>query len=360
MTNLFYKFKQIIEERRLPWVLEVRIRNYTNFLFYIINKSYNAFKIKNKFKPRVCFICGFHGISGGVIAIANIANLLSEDFCVYFISHPKSFYNLYLNFRSVIIKDHINFDEVDFFICDASVSHDILSEIKRWKKLAIVTCHGFPRSAHGLSFSYLRKTLELADCVHFVSEYQRQMFKFPLQQSVVIPNFTYKICKTINTDNIGLVGRHSDPKKNSRIAVELALKSRAPYICVWGDNSFCYNNPRVKIHGWTKNRKKIYNSFDVLLSLSKEETFGMVVIEAMSCGIPCVLSDIPAFRGFQDNPGVKLVSFDKLHDVPYMLNEFLLKKDELKNDIIKYWEKYYSQKSVNVKWKNCLGFGNVT
>jgi glycosyltransferase involved in cell wall biosynthesis len=51
----------------------------------------------------------------------------------------------------------------------------------------------------------------------------------------------------------------------------------------------------------------IYNTFDVLINLSKQETFGMVVIEAMSAGLPCLLSSIPAFEQFRGCRGVRFI-----------------------------------------------------
>lgn len=36
---------------------------------------------------------------------------------------------------------------------------------------------------------------------------------------------------------------------------------------------------------------QVYNSFDVYMSLSQGEGFGLTVLEAMACGVPCVVSD---------------------------------------------------------------------
>jgi glycosyltransferase involved in cell wall biosynthesis len=47
---------------------------------------------------------------------------------------------------------------------------------------------------------------------------------------------------------------------------------------------------------------EIYRSLDVFLGTSSgsEEGFFLPAIEAMACGVPCVLTDIPCFRGYGD------------------------------------------------------------
>lgn len=46
---------------------------------------------------------------------------------------------------------------------------------------------------------------------------------------------------------------------------------------------------------------EVYRSCDVLLGASwTQEGFGLPAIEAMACGVPVVLSNIPAFRGFAE------------------------------------------------------------
>jgi glycosyltransferase involved in cell wall biosynthesis len=49
---------------------------------------------------------------------------------------------------------------------------------------------------------------------------------------------------------------------------------------------------------------ELYRSCDVLLGSSwEQEGFGLPAVEAMACGVPVVLSDISAFRGFAEGTG---------------------------------------------------------
>jgi glycosyltransferase involved in cell wall biosynthesis len=40
----------------------------------------------------------------------------------------------------------------------------------------------------------------------------------------------------------------------------------------------------------------VYNAADVLLFPSRQETFGLVALEAAACGLPLVLRDLPDFH----------------------------------------------------------------
>jgi glycosyltransferase involved in cell wall biosynthesis len=53
---------------------------------------------------------------------------------------------------------------------------------------------------------------------------------------------------------------------------------------------------QIVFHGYQKDVAKFYNTCDVFILLSRSETFGLVYIEAMSCGLPVVAWDIPVVR----------------------------------------------------------------
>jgi len=47
---------------------------------------------------------------------------------------------------------------------------------------------------------------------------------------------------------------------------------------------------------------RLYRDADILISVSKEtEGFGLPVLEAMSCGVPAILSEISSYRGFDES-----------------------------------------------------------
>ena len=61
----------------------------------------------------------------------------------------------------------------------------------------------------------------------------------------------------------------------------------------------------------------VYRSCDVMLAPSwTQEGFGLPALEAMACGVPVAMSDIPTFRGFAD--GEDWTLFFAAHDIPGM------------------------------------------
>lgn len=65
-----------------------------------------------------------------------------------------------------------------------------------------------------------------------------------------------------------------------------------------GINQFLYHPPPYAILFNVKrpDLAKAYNTFDCLLSPSRNEGFGVPIIEAMSCGIPAIVTDFTAMR----------------------------------------------------------------
>ena len=95
---------------------------------------------------------------------------------------------------------------------------------------------------------------------------------------------------------------------------------------------------------------EMYDSFDVLISASKYETFGLVVAEALSAGIPCLLADIPTFRSlYSDCEGVILLTGDHEQDIKN-INYLLKNAVELKKPIIQFWEDRFSSEIVQELW----------
>ena len=340
--------KALIVDRRLPWRYWVKLRKVDNYFNYMLNIVYTfLLNKKQSIKKKIVFIDNYPVFGGEANAVANIANLLSNTYNVNFVSFPTSIYNPLLNKRVKIIKK-IHFDADFYIITSAKIQKEVLEKFKVLKKGVIITYHARP----GLKSDYLDYLFNLVDKVVFVSKIQQQTYKIVDNKSIVIPNIISKINKNkYYTNNVGIVGRIEDPYKGVKKSIQIASESLAKDIHVWGSSDGTKTKKsRIIIHPWTHNKNKIYDSFDVLLSMSETESYGLIVAEALSVGVPCLLSDIPAHREFEKSPGVVIINPEDRERAVKELNKLLKESSELKEKIIKYWENNYSEKSILEKW----------
>lgn len=84
--------------------------------------------------------------------------------------------------------------------------------------------------------------------------------------------------------------------------------------------------------------------------LSHQETFGLVIAEALSAGIPFIPSDIDAFLPFKNCPRVVYVKDNEMHTARLYINRSLLEKLTLKPLIQDLFNKQFSQTTINKRW----------
>jgi glycosyltransferase involved in cell wall biosynthesis len=152
-----------------------------------------------------------------------------------------------------------------------------------------------------------------------------------------------------------MVGYLDRDTKNALQGLDLAQRSDARRIQCWGSEQIAGLDPissysKLQINGWTNSVRAIHASFDVLISTSQFETFGLVVVEALSAGIPCFLSDIPVYRElYTDFPGVLFQSGDDLQDIA-SINRLLSKASRLQPQIMRAWQMKFSNQVVREAW----------
>lgn len=321
---------------------------------YHYAKSFSLFRNDDD-SEIIQFCVGYEGVSGGSEAIAMIANLLSEFHVVYFDVGPLSNFNYWLSPK--VKRGKAAVTKTKLIICDRAAAPKPVD-----KSIPLIcSVHGFNHTAHKIAASIANRNINVASVVHFVSEFQRSDFLNEYRNCVVIPNYTNRIAVSSDTrDNIadiGLVGMMTNENKNIKRMLDVLSTLPTNSAVIWGtvpqDTVLA---PKIKFRGFSTDKKEIFGSFKTFLSLSKEETFGVAVIQALSCGIPCVLSDIPAHRQHKDCIGVFLVDENNLEGCLGAINNALEMAESIttRNNIIKYWEKRFSKDIVAKKWNHLI------
>ncbi len=129
----------------------------------------------------------------------------------------------------------------------------------------------------------MRVAERFADAVVTLTKYH--VADYPKAKRVeVIPNFTKGVVLSVPNYNSRLVvsaGRKC-PEKNFERLEQL-----------WSRIKENHKEWQLKIHHDTKDMEAAYLEGSVFVMTSRFEGFGMVLIEAMSCGLPCVAFDCP-------------------------------------------------------------------
>lgn len=329
---------------RIPWKIRNAIRITDNACSFI-NKRVSRLFHTPAGKKRIVFHCAFQGITGATIATARIANLLAKRYQVDFIAGPFSNYQPMLSNRvSVFSPAKLAKTRYDLYVCDGHTDLAVFEQLAAESKKCLITYHGVQRKDNNLEKVYL------ASKAHLVGEVQFMHHTVDRARYFVIPNYCEPIDKHHQGNNVGIVGRIEDPNKNVAEALMIARQSAASEIHLWGSAESERMDQRVVYHAWSRNKQKIYNTFDVLISMSKEESMGMTVIEAMSCGIPCVLADIPGFQIYRGCPGIALVPLGQIQAAVICVNQFLSSTAAFKEPMMQYWRQHYSESAIAGRW----------
>ncbi len=342
---------------RVPW----RVKRCTYLLYQHVRSYLTRLGPKKTNTLNISFFCEYQQhTTGASVAIACIANTLSQQYNVDAVIQPYSGYSKLLGLKVTQYWHQESINGQIIFV-DIEQKTDVVAQLVKNGKTVILTCHAFPLQLHSVPQPELIKNLSLSTYIHFVSEHQRSEFikhytEIDIaEKSFVVPNFTRQSRKQSSTSNIGIIGFLSREQKNALTGIQLAQKSNAQSIQCWGsDEIYGVDTPsdysKLQLNGWADDTMEIHNSFDVLLSPSKLETFGLVVVEALSAGIPCVLSDIPVYRElYSDCKGVAFLTGNEQQDIE-TINQFLEQGKNLKQDIIDFWQQQFSNETIAAKW----------
>ena len=252
-------------------------------------------------------------------------------------------------------------DPPDLYICDRGIKHEDMVRLKRADVPIIASIHGLPTQSHGLGGEEGFRVFDYANTVHFVSDVQAREFQalgFGLECKIIANAsdnlFLPDEVGLEPVGRVGMVGYFTRPQKNLLGNLKVASASNASEILVWGPTDISDVSANVKLMGFNPNQREVFNSFDVFVSLSETETFGLSVVQALSAGKECVLSDIPAHRAYADCPGVTLVDVKDHKTAISALNTALGRKGKSRDAVHAFWKTRYSREAVSVQWMDWL------
>lgn len=190
-----------------------------------------------------------------------------------------------------------------------------------------------------------------------------------IEQIAVIPNPLMKesdstILSSLNNKNIVFVGRFSQEKGVMRLLHiwKLLVDKLSDYtLSIYGEGHLqkkmehyiCENAlPRVKFKGFCSNLQEIYSTADLCLMTSDTEGFGMVLIESMYFGVPCISFDCPVSpKEIIADAGETVACFDEQAYATKVI-EMLSNPDKMKHyqqNALQRAKSYYIKEVIN-KW----------
>lgn len=167
------------------------------------------------------------------------------------------------------------------------------------------------------------------------------------EQMVVIPdlltvNEDSRVHTSLDNNNVIFVGRLSHEKgvmRLLRIWERISHEMPDLMLSIYGEGDargemerFIKDKslPNVIFHGFCKDLESIYTHADLLLLTSDTEGFGMVLIEAMYYGVPCISFDCPISpKEIISDAGMIVGCFDEVEYANIVI-ECLLSKDRMK------------------------------
>jgi len=192
--------------------------------------------------------------------------------------------------KSEVMSDRINLNQEDNIV----ISHmlPVMSRVHA-KKLIL--------STHEMEMGEIKEYYHDFDLIHYVSDHQKEWHNID-HPSVVIPPFVDKLEPNYveGRNTAGIIG-HLHKHKQIHLAVEMALKDKCDQVLIFGGmGSYTYFNKhiwplldgeKVRYCGPQYNKQKMMDSFDVLYSASKSETYSLVISESMFAGKKIVVPD---------------------------------------------------------------------
>ena len=234
------------------------------------------------------------------------------------------------------LAEHIIRIQPDVIVCTTADQIDIITDVKGGIPLVVESHSICSRTIESGKYAVLRKyrrfnflkSLSKTDCVVALTEGDAEEWRHFHHHVIVIPNMLHP-CKiepsSLNSKHVIWVGKKKK-KKRAEVAIGIwkQVANRYPDWCldIYGEGEYesevtlmASSTQNVFVHKPTSHVFVCYSNSSILMSTSLFEPFGLVIAEAMSCGLPVVAFDCPYGPSALISEGVNgfLIPFDNMH-----------------------------------------------
>lgn len=287
----------------------------------------------------------------------------------------------YLNSYSKILKKHIKKIEPDIIVvCDNGYKGYAIPFILKTKTPIVFECHGSkyivekeqPNYFFRIKLKLLFKNFAANRFSKFVALSNESLSEWNVKKGVAIPNplwFKASQFADLKSKKVIAVGRHSYEKGLDRM-IRIWQKSSAKYpdwnLEIYGESNENQElqklantlniSSSVTFFAPVKNINNKYLESSIMTMTSRTEGFGMVLVEAMSLGLPCLAYDCPCGprsiiqnneNGFLVENGNIDLFVEKLELLMGDVNLRIQMGQNAKNSISKY-----DLDSIMIQWKS--------
>lgn len=252
--------------------------------------------------------------------------------------------------------------------CHPTISYAVLLNKRKFAGKVIVTQHSANDSFSKKRLYMNALMFRLADRFVVLSDNDKKSYSRLACKSQVIPNANFKpaaVRSTLDSRLILAAGRIEEVKGFDMLIdafAGVALQHPEWKLCICGGGS-CEESlkkqvaeleltDRVLFPGVCKNMSEYYEKASVFALTSRSEGFSLVLIEAMSHGVPVVSFDLPAPMEICGEDGALMVPGGEIQSLSEALSK-LMSSDELRNTLGENAyrrSERYSLAAVSGKW----------
>ena len=254
--------------------------------------------------------------------------------------------------------------------CHPTISYAVLLSKRNFKGKVVVTQHSATDSFTKKRFFMNAFLFRFADAFIVLNEEDKKQYRKMWCLAEMIPNANSNSAKTLvdyTEKVIVAAGRMEDVKGFDRLIDAFAMvteKYPEWKLCICGSGTLEKKlkkqisdlgiTDKVILPGFIKNINDYMHNASIFAISSHSEGFSLVLIEAMSHGLPVVSFDLPAVREISGGKGILIAQQDNVGEYASMLEKLLSSEELRRENGREAYEisKKYKIDSVSKMWIN--------